>query len=60
MGVAAGTGNLTSVATWTYTDSNTQQSVTVTETTVTPFEVTVVIAAEKVTQVVTLGTPVAQ
>lgn len=60
VGVAAGTGNLTSVATWTYTDSNTQQPVTVELTTVTPFEVTAVVTAEKVTQVVTLGTPVAQ
>lgn len=60
VGVAAGTGNITSVATWTYTDSNTQQPVTVTLTTVTPFEVTTVVTAENVSQVVTFGTPVAQ
>lgn len=60
VGVAPGTGNLTSVATWTYTDKNTQQPVTVEQTTVTPFEVVAVVTAEKVQQVVTFGTPVAQ
>jgi len=60
VGVAPGDGNLTSVATWTYTDKNTNLPVTVTETTVTPFTVTAVVTAEKVQQVVTLGAPVAQ
>lgn len=60
VGIAPGTGNLTSVATWTYTDKNTNQPVTVSLTTVTPFEVTQVVTAENVQQVVTLGTPVAQ
>lgn len=60
VGVAPGTGNLTTVNTWTYTDKNTNLPVTTTETTVTPFEVTTVVTAEKVTQVVTLGMPVAQ
>lgn len=60
VGVAPGTGNITSVATWTYTDSNTGQPVTVQLTTITPFEVTAVVTAEKVSQVVTFGTPVAQ
>lgn len=58
--VAPGTGNLTSVASWTYTDKNTGQPVNVTLTTVTPFEVTAVVSAEKVSQVVTLGPAVAQ
>lgn len=60
VGVAPGTGNLTTVNTWTYTDSNTQQPVTVQLTTVTDFSVTAVITAERVQQVVTLGTAVAQ
>lgn len=60
VGVAAGTGNLTSVNTWTYTDSNTKLPVTTDLTTVTPFEITTVVTAERVLQVVTLGTPVAQ
>ena len=55
-----GSGNLTSVATWTYTDSKTLLPVTVQKTTVTPFTVTPVITAENVEMVVTLGTPVTQ
>lgn len=61
VGVAPGTGNLISVATWTYTDGNTQALVTKEFTTTTPFEVTaVVVAGENVAMVVTLGTPVHQ
>lgn len=58
--LAGGSGNLTSVATWTYTDKNTSQPVTVTLTTVTPFTVTVVVTAERVQQVVSLGVAVTQ
>lgn len=60
VGVSAGSGNLTSTADWTYTDSNTQLPVTVTQSVVTPFSVTAVVTAEKVQMVVSLGTPVAQ
>lgn len=60
VGVAPGSGNLTSIATWTYTDKNTNQPVTVQLTTVTPFTVTAVITAENVQQVVSLGIPVTQ
>jgi len=55
-----GSGNLTSVATWTYTDKNTNQPVTVQKITVTPFTVTPVVTAENVEMVVTLGAPVTQ
>lgn len=60
VGVAAGSGNLTSTADWTYTDANTQLPVTVTLSIVTPFTVTAVVVAEAVQMVVSLGTPVAQ
>lgn len=60
VGVAAGTCNLTSTATWTYTDANTGQPVTTTLSVVTPITVTAVIVAETVNMVVTFGTPVAQ
>jgi hypothetical protein len=60
VGVSAGSGNLTSTADWTYTDSNTGQPVTVTLSVVTPFTVTAVVTAESVQMVVSLGTPVAQ
>ncbi len=60
VGVSPGTGNLTSVATWTYTDKNTNELVTKDFTTITPFEVTAVIVAENVAMVVSLGTPVHQ
>ena len=59
-GVAAGSANLTTVTSWTYTDSVTQQSVTASFTTVTPITVTSVVTPEGVVQVVALGTPVAQ
>lgn len=52
--VAAGTGNLTVVNTWTYTDSETKKPVTEDETTTIGFIVTV--TPEGVLQVVTLGT----
>lgn len=51
--VALGTGNLTCVNTWTYTDEDTNESVTADETTVTPFQV--IATPEGVLQVVTLG-----
>jgi len=57
---AGGSGNLTSVATWTYTDKNTNLPVTVQKTTVTPFTVTSVVTAENVEMTVTLGAPVTQ
>lgn len=60
VGIAPGTGNLISKATWTYTDKNTNQLVTAEQTTTTPFEVTAVVAAERVQMVVTLGNPVHQ
>ncbi len=60
VGVAPGTGNLTSVATWTYVDKNTGQNITKQLTTVTPFTITAVISAENVSMTVTLGTPVTQ
>lgn len=54
--VAVGTGNLTVVNTWTYTDQNTGQPVTADETTVIAFQV--VATPEGVLQVVTLGAQV--
>lgn len=54
---APGTGNLTTVNTWTYTDQNTNQQVTTDETTVMPYEIAV--TAEGVLQVVSLGDAVA-
>lgn len=52
--VAPGTGNLTVVNTWSYTDSETKEPVTEDETTTIGFVVTV--TPEGVLQVVTLGT----
>lgn len=60
VGVSAGSGNLTSTADWTYTDSNTGQPVTATLSIITPFTVTAIVTAEAVQMVVSLGTPVAQ
>lgn len=60
VGVSAGTANLQSVATWSYTDATTQLPVTVTLTVVTPVVVTSVVSNEGVKMVVTIGTPVAQ
>lgn len=54
--VGAGSANLTSVNTWTYVDQNTQQPVTVDETTVAP--VVALAAAETVQQTLSLGTAV--
>lgn len=54
--VKAGTGNLTVVNTWGYTDQNTGEGMTVDETTVIGYVVAV--SPEGVLQVVTLGTPV--
>lgn len=55
--VAVGTGNLTDVNTWTYTDQDTGQQVTSDETTVQAFAI--VATPEGVLQVVTLGPAVA-
>ena len=55
--IAAGTGNLTDVNTWTYVDQKTNQTVTSDETTVQP--VAIVVTPEGVLQVVTLGPAVA-
>jgi hypothetical protein len=60
VGVAAGTANLTTSTSATYTDSNTQQPVTAPLTLVTPVTITAVVTAETVQLVVSLGTPVAQ
>jgi hypothetical protein len=60
IGVAAGDANLLTSSTVTYTDSNTQQSVTATLSLTTPVTVTSVVTAESVQLVVSLGTPVAQ
>lgn len=54
--VGAGSANLTSVNTWTYTDQNTQQPVTVDLTTVSA--VVALAAAETVQQTISLGTAV--
>jgi hypothetical protein len=59
VGVAAGTGNLTTDADWTYTDSLGNPQTTHKQV-VTPFEVTAVTTANDVQMVVTLGTPVNQ
>lgn len=60
VGVAAGTANLLTTSTTTYTDSNTQQSVTATLNISTPVTISAVVTAEQVQLVVSLGTPVAQ
>lgn len=54
--VGAGTGNLTSINTWTYTDQNTKLPVTADVITVSPLQMNA--AAEAVVQQVGLGTPV--
>jgi hypothetical protein len=59
VGVAAGTGNLTTDADWTYTDSLGAPQTTHKQV-VTPFEITAVATANDVQMVVTLGTPVNQ
>lgn len=56
--IAPGSGKLTVVNTWTYTDQNTNQTKTVDLTSV--VDVQVVATPEGVLQVVTLGTAVAQ
>lgn len=56
VGKAEGSGNLTSKATWNYTDANTKQPVQADFSTVTPFTVAPVVTAEKVEMVVSLGT----
>lgn len=60
VGVAAGTANLLTSSTVTYTDSNTQQPVTATLSITTVVTISAVISAESVSLVVSLGTPVAQ
>lgn len=60
VGVTAGTANLLTSSTATYTDSNTQQLVTQTLSLTTPVTITAVVTAESVSLVVSLGTPVAQ
>ena len=60
VGVAAGTANLLTTSTVTYTDSNTQQSVTATLNTTTVVIISAVVTAESVQLAVTLGTPVGQ
>lgn len=60
IGVAEGTGNLTSDADWSYTDSQGNPQTTH-KTVVTPFSVTAVVTpADGVDMVVTLGIPVNQ
>lgn len=60
VGVAAGSANLNTTSIATYTDSNTQQSVTQTLTISTPVTISAVVTAEQVQLVVSLGTPIAQ
>jgi len=59
VGIAAGSGNLTTKTNGTYTDTLGNQQ-TATFTTTTPFTITAVVVADKVSLVVTLGTPVTQ
>ena len=56
--VAAGSGNLTDINTWTYTDPVTGQQVTADVQTIAPFVVAAATGGSNVVQQVALGTPV--